>query len=230
MVALKKYMFDLDFDATPMDAPPVVEIAEPVEGETIEEAPPPPTFTEFEMDEAKRIAFAEGHTAGVTAATEVTERCTADALAALAAGFADVMAAQRDGMETLRREAIQLALAIIKKLHPEMARLHGLDEITGVIRECLMQVDDAARLTVRTHPDLLDGVRVEAARVAEEAEFDGKIQFVADAKLALGDCRVEWGNGGADRDQALLWADIDAIVARAVDGMRVAPGAIPVAQ
>jgi len=230
MAALKKYMFDLDFDALPDEAPPPEPVAVPVEGEEMGEAPPPATFSEFEMDEAKRQAFAEGHDAGVAEAAEVTERIHVQALTALSAGFASVLAAQKESLDALRREALQLAQAIVKKLHPEMARRHGAEEIAGVIHECLMQVDEAARLTVRVNPDLLEAVRVEAVRVSEEAEFDGKMQFVADAKLAIGDCRVEWGNGGADRDQALLWADIDAIVARAMAGMVAAPAAAPAAR
>ena len=227
---LKKFLLDLDFDALPEEPPPAPageEVAEGEEGAVDQELPPPPTFSEYELEEAKRVAWDEGHAAGVAEAAEVTERRHAEALAALAAGFAGVLAAQKDGMDSLRRDAVQLALAVIKKLHPEMARKHGLDEIAGVIHECLMQLDDAARLTVRVPPDLLDGIRAEANRIAEEAEFEGKMQFVADAKLASGDCRVEWGNGGADRDQALLWTEIDAIVARALAGMAAAPAAKP---
>jgi flagellar assembly protein FliH len=228
MAALKKYMFDLDFDAelaAAPEAPPP-----PVDGmdeTTVEEPPPPPTYSEFELEEAKRIAFAEGHDAGVKEAAEVTERSQAEALAALAAGFAQVMAEQRTAIEGLRRDAVQLAVSVVRKLQPEMARRYGTDEIAGVIRECLLQIDEAARLMVRVHPDLLDGVRVEAQRVADEAEFEGKILFAPDPKLALGDCRVEWGNGGADRDQALLWTEIDGIVARALEGMRTAAAAAP---
>lgn len=230
MAALKKYMFDLDFDAVAAMEPEVpVEAAPTGEDEVAAEAPPPPTFSEFEMDEARRIAFAEGHDAGVTEATEVTARRQAEALTALAAGFAQVQAAQRQGIESLRQEAAQLALAIVKKLQPEMARLHGIEEIAGVIHECLMQIDEAQRLTVRAHPDLIEGVRVEAARVVEEAEFEGKILYTADPKLALGDCRVEWGNGGGDRDQALLWSEIETIVTRAIESMRAAPGLNPAA-
>jgi flagellar assembly protein FliH len=226
---LKKYMFDLDFDALPNELPPEPAAVVPIEGEEgqMAEAPPPPTFSEFEMDEAKRIAWDEGHTAGVAEAAEVTERRQAEALAALAAGFAGVLLAQKENMDGLRREAVQLALAIVKKLHPEMVRRHGVEEIGGAIHECLMQLDEPVRLTVRVHPDLLDNVRAEATRVAEEAEFEGKMQFVADAKLAPGDSRVEWGNGGADRDQALLWAEIETIVARAMSGTTAAPAAAP---
>jgi len=225
MAALKKYMFDLDFDAQLPEPEP--EPAPSPDGELPVEPPPPPTFSEFELEEAKRIARAEGHAAGVAEAAEVTERRRAEALAALAQGLANVMAAQRDGIDALRREGLLLAMAVLKKLYPELARLHGLEEIAGVIRECLAQIEEAARLTVRANPDMLEGVRAEAGRVAEEAEFEGKIMFTADAKLALGDCRVEWGNGGADRDQALLWAEIDAIVARAIDSLRRPAGATP---
>ncbi len=223
MAALKKYMFDLDFDAIAPQQPDVAP-EKPVDVSADEEAPPPPTFSEFEMEEAKRVAFAEGHTVGTVEAAAGTERSQAEALAALAAGLVKVMAVQREGIETARRDAVHLALAVVKKLHPEMARLHGLEEIAGVVRECLMQIEEAARLTIRVHPNMLEGVRTEAARVAEEAEFEGKILYATDPKLAQGDCRVEWGNGGADRDQALLWAEIDTIVARAIDGMRAATG------
>ncbi len=228
MAALKKYMFDLDFDALE-PAVSAAAVDAPSEEELAPE-PPPPTFSQFELEEAQRAAYAEGHAAGVREAAEVTERRHAEALTALAAALAAVQAAQRDGLDTVRRESILLAQAVVKKLHPEMARRYGVEGIGGVVHECLMQVDEAARLTVRVHPDLLEGVRAEAARVAEQAEFDGKILFAADAKLALGDCRVEWGNGGADRDQALLWSEIETIVARAVDGMRVAPGVVPAAK
>ena len=216
MAALKKYMFDLDFDAIAPE--PVAAPEKTVEEGAAEEAPPP-TFSEFEVEEAKRIAFAEGQAAGQADAAGAIERRRAEALTALVAGLAKIMAAQQDGIETLRRDAVHLALTVVKKLHPEMARLHGTEEIAGVVRECLMQIEEAARLTIRVHPTLLESVRTDAARVAEEAEFAGKIIYAADPKLALGDCRVEWGNGGADRDQALLWAEIDTIVARAIDGM-----------
>ncbi len=228
---LKKYMFDLDFGSMEPVAPVApVEAAVAAEGEMLpEDAPPPPTFSEFEMDEARRIAFAEGHDAGVAEAAEVTERRQAEALSLLAAGFAQMQADQKNGIESVRQDATQLALSIVKKMLPAMAQRYGVDEIAGVIHECLMQIDDAQRLTVRAHPDLLEGVKAEAARVAEEAEFEGKIIYTADPKLALGDCRVEWGNGGGDRDQATLWADIEIIVTRALEGMRNAAGIGPAA-
>jgi flagellar assembly protein FliH len=228
---LKKYMFDLDFGAMEPMAPdaPIDVLPVGTEDEIPADLPPPPTFSEFELDEARRMAFDEGHTAGVAEAAEVTERCQAEALAALAAGFAQVQAAQATGIESVRTEAAQLALSIIKKMLPTMTHRYGIDEIGGVVHECMMQIDDAQRLTVRAHPDLLEGVRAEAVRVAEDAEFEGKMIFTADPKLTPGDCRVEWGNGGGDRDQAILWSEIETIITRAIDGMRAAPGQTPAA-
>ncbi|HEY1723567.1 MAG TPA: FliH/SctL family protein [Magnetospirillaceae bacterium] len=227
---LKKYMFDLDFgSAAPLAAEELADTPIPTEDEIEVDAPPPPSFSEFDMEEARRVAHAEGHEAGVAEAGEVTARRQAEALSALAAGFAKVELAQQQGIESVRRDAVQLAVSIVKKLQPAMAHRYGIDEIGGVIHECMMQIDEAQRLTVRAHPDLIEGVRTEAARVAEEAEFEGKIVYTADPKLALGDCRVEWGNGGGDRDQALLWSEIETVIARAIEGMRNAPGIAPAA-
>jgi flagellar assembly protein FliH len=227
---LKKYMFDLDFGSMEPVVPVAqAEVAAATEDEMAADLPPPPTFSEFEMDEARRIAFTEGHDAGVAEAAEVTERRQAEALSALASGFVQVQADQQAGIEAVRNDAMQLALSIVKKMLPTMTQRYGVDEIGGVIHECLMQIDDAQRLTVRAHPDLLDGVRAEAARVAEDAEFEGKIIYTADPKLALGDCRVEWGNGGGDRDHGQLWSEIEIIVTRAIEGMRMAAGTRPAA-
>jgi flagellar assembly protein FliH len=72
------------------------------------------------------------------------------------------------------------------------------------------------RITVRVHPTLVEAVRQQCGRAAEAASFEGKLIVTADAKIAPGDCRVEWGDGGAERDQTRLWAEIDAVVERAL--------------
>ena len=52
--------------------------------------------------------------------------------------------------------------------------------------------------------------------MAAQAGFEGKIVLLAQSDLQAGDVRVEWADGGAERDIGLLWREIDAIVERAV--------------
>src|SRR3546814_7302027 len=44
--------------------------------------------------------------------------------------------------------------------------------------------------------------------------FEGKLVFLADERLKTGDLRVEWADGGAERNQKALWQEIDAVIAR----------------
>ncbi len=97
-------------------------------------------------------------------AAEVTERRQAEALTAPGRGLRPGAGAHNGrGRDAAPRRGSTRRWPSSRKLHPEMARRHGVEEIAGVVRECLMQIDEAARLTVRVHPDLLDGVRAEAA-------------------------------------------------------------------
>lgn len=218
---LRKYLFDRDFGAPrPQPAPEIVVIAP-------EEPPPPPsppTFSEAELASARQAAYGDGRAAGLKEAAAAAERRQADALAALADALRALVADWREDAVRRQREAFDLGMAVLRRLQPELARRHALEEIGGVVHECLARLDAAPRLSIRVNPAHLDGVRAEAERVVADMGFDGKIVFAGDAHVAPGDCRVEWGDGGAERDQARLWEEIESILARAfAEGDAAAP-------
>jgi len=63
---------------------------------------------------------------------------------------------------------------------------------------------------------MAEAVKEKVEGLAERAAFDGKLGVVGDPSLAPGDCRVEWGDGGAERDQSRAWALIDQAVEAAL--------------
>ncbi len=225
MSVLRKFTFDLSFDEP--EPPSAAAPAPEPEVEAPPPPPPPPSYSQAELDQARKRAQAEGRAAGFREAEATTHRIQADALRALAVGLRDVAVAQRTAHEEMLKNAVELAIAAVRKLHPELARLHGTEEIGGVIAACLAQIDAEARITVRVAPGSIDEIKAVAQRIAAEAEFEGKLLFAPDPALAPGDCRVEWGGGGADRDQSQIWAQIDAIIARAADDLSAAKPAKP---
>jgi flagellar assembly protein FliH len=50
--------------------------------------------------------------------------------------------------------------------------------------------------------------------IATRRGFAGKVVLLAETSVAPGDCRIEWADGGVERDSARLWRDIDLAVAR----------------
>lgn len=218
MAKLQKYLFDLDFGA-PRIAP--VDMAVHVEDEVMveEEAPPPPpppTFSEEELVLAREQAFEQGRQTGLQEAAQSLEQMVGMAMASAAHHLQTIGAAQAAEAESLAQEAAAVAVAIVRKLHPEFVRRYGVTEIESAVLDCLSHLDRLPKVTVKVAPALLEAVREKAKGLAAQVSFDGKLAVVGDAGLVPGDCRVEWGDGGAERDQSRVWAQIDQAVEAAL--------------
>jgi flagellar assembly protein FliH len=219
MAKLQKFLFDLDFDAPAAPAGDrladgmIADIAEMMEEEL---PPPPPTFSEEDLSLAREQAFAAGHQTGVEETMAATERLHAEALAVITQQLSALADIQAEANDACLRDAIAVAVTVVRKLQPEMGRANALDEISGVVRECLAHIEKDVRVTIRVNPEHMDSIRHYANQAAEATGFDGKLVYAGDPRIALGDCRVEWGDGGAERDQERLWAEIDATIARAM--------------
>jgi len=221
MAKLQKYLFDLDF-GSPRIAP--VDMAAHVEDEMMveeEEAPPPPppTFSEEELVLAREQAFEQGRQTGLQEAAQSLEQMVGMAMATAAHHLQAIGAAQAAETETLAQEAAAVAVSIVRKLHPEFARRYGVQEIESAVRDCLTHLDRLPKVTIKVTPALLEAVKEKAKGLAAQVHFDGKLAVVGDAALDLGDCRVEWGDGGAERDQSRVWAQIDQAVEAALGSL-----------
>ncbi|MEA4839120.1 MAG: FliH/SctL family protein [Rhodospirillaceae bacterium] len=226
MGKLDKYMFDLDFDAPPprpesvMTTPDAGLEAESFDldgSEELDLPPSPPVFSEEDVSIAREQAFEAGRQTGLREAEEASARLEALSLANLAEHIRALDKAQKQASQERLGSAVDLALAITRKILPETAQQNGAEEIVGVVRDCLARIDEPVRVTVRVHPDYQNGVRDRMQTLAEENGFEGKLIVAADSRIAPGDCRVEWGDGGAERDQERVWNDIDALIAQARD-------------
>lgn len=216
----RKYMFDLDFGRPPpaQAAHHRAEEEEPEdEAEDEDEAePPPPMFSEEDLLLTRESAFNEGREAGLEEAAAATERLLATALATLTQQMDGVSRQQDDANDANARAAVRVAMAVLKKMLPAACERHAFDEVTRVVEEVVGHVLDEPRIIVRVAAPLVDGVRTQLEAVVQGRGFEGRVVVQADDRLPLGDCRVEWTDGGAERDQARLMADIDTAVERAL--------------
>jgi flagellar assembly protein FliH len=217
MANIRKYMFDLDFSPPSAHPKAAAPEPEPTPAEDEEEAaPPPPTFTEEELLLAREAAWEEGHQHGLQEGLEIAERVLADAMAAVAANLAALKLHQDEIGDTNVRTAVRVAQAVLKRVLPRACEAHAFEEVTRVVEECLGHVLDEPRIIVRVSAPLVDSVRERLEVVAIDHGFEGRVVVQADPRLTASDCRVEWTDGGAERDQARLLAEIDAVVDRAV--------------
>src|SRR3546814_7448543 len=83
-----------------------------------------------------------------------------------------------------RRDSLEAALTVVRKLFPQLARTHGLDELHTVVEQCLERLRDEPRVVIRCADADLDALQARAEQAAARSGFEGKLVFLADERLA----------------------------------------------
>lgn len=209
MTAIKKFLFDRDFDAPAEPSAPT----KAVEPEVATE-PPAPALSEEDLLAAQQRGYAEGREDGIREAAEATEREIADALGAMPEKLAALFELQEQANRSIAEETLAVATAIARKAFPDLNARNALGEIERMVRDVLASVIDEPRVQIFVVPALRDPLTERLATIAERVGYDGRITVAGDKAMARGDCRVEWNNGGAQRNLETLWMQIDEIVER----------------
>lgn len=197
-----RFTFDLDLAASPANtAPPVA-------------APPPiPMVPEDLMAQlvaqAREDAYAEGVMAGERNATAVAAQTLAAAAGTLATQTAEMAAALDDASSEARREAVELAASIGRKLALHLLARYPTLELDALIAECMQNLSGVPHLVVRCNPSIADGIRDIATAHMQTSGFAGRLVVMGDPDIRLGDGRLEWVDGGLVRDIGAVSKDID---------------------
>ena len=222
MTSTRRFLFDTEFDADvarrreerlasealmPKPQPPPSEPEEPP-------PPPEPVFKSADLLQAHEDGYADGFANGKAAAeTAVTARLTAtlerlaDQLEYIVQSAADTAARQREGV-------IEIGAAIARKLLPDLSRRQGTAEAEAMMSAVITELIDEPRMVIRVADEDLDALSDRIDTIAQRRGFSGKIVLLAEPSVAAGDCRIEWADGGVERDSARLWNDIDQAVVR----------------
>jgi flagellar assembly protein FliH len=205
--ASRRFLFDVSFDG-------------PLPSETKKPAKPePPAITEAQLAEVRAKAFAEGRAAGLAEAEGKREAAVAETLHGVAERIAALFEARREVEQEVASASVELALTVVRKALPTMAKHAALDEVAALVRQCLEEAIDEPRIVVRVPDAIFDDAKVQLDSVAAAAGYAGKLIVFADDALQPEQARVEWADGGAERDLTRLMNEIDAAAKRAADLM-----------
>ncbi|MCW5750602.1 MAG: hypothetical protein KIT81_05590 [Alphaproteobacteria bacterium] len=193
-----KFLFDRSFD-------------EPEEEAVAVSAP---RFGVADLEAARQEGIAEGRRMGDAAARAALEQEMLAALRTLESGVAEIMRQQTAGIAALREAAARLGVAIGRKLSSNFTRLAPVDEVVAVIERCIDEQREEPRLVVRASEVVVEALRARIHAIVERGGYEGQIVLLPDDGLRGGDCRLEWADGGAIRDEAALVERITEIVMR----------------
>lgn len=182
-------------------------------------APPPKkkSFTAAEHEEAMQQAREAGVAAGRAAAAKEIEARSAATLDAMRKAIAPALADLPAILEQHMRAAVGAAVEVVRRLYPTLAERNDLAEIEALARECLSHLAGEPRLVVRVADAELDTLKPRLDAVATQAGFAGRVILFADPQLQPGQVRIEWADGGAERDPARIWSEIDGVLAQFIN-------------
>jgi flagellar assembly protein FliH len=201
MASPQKFLFDVSFDSPA-----------PLAGLEAQAA----RFTRADLDAAHAAGREAGREAALAAAAEATEARIAAALDAIDRGIAALNEAHAALAHEAQCQAVALLRAVLQRAVPALCRKDPLAELEAMVTDCLGELLDEPRLVLRVSDALFDAVQQRISGLAQTAGYAGKIVLLADAALADGDGRIEWADGGAERDTRRIAEDVDAFLARAL--------------
>jgi flagellar assembly protein FliH len=102
-----------------------------------------------------------------------------------------------------------LVLAIAKKIVPDLAARHGLQEIESLLNGAIRDMAREPRLVVRVNDSQLDIVNESIKSITVQHAYAGQVIVIADADTAAGDCRIEWADGGIERSTQATWNAVE---------------------
>jgi flagellar assembly protein FliH len=198
MAAPAKFMFDVDFAA-------------PEKGR---EKPATPAEIAERIANAEARAYRAGYDAAQREAKVESDRRVAlameeisMAIRGIASGFA--------GIETrMETEAVDVAVAVARKLCTELVSREPLGEIMALVSDCFSHLVATPHLVVRINTQLYEAAREKIERLAAHGGFEGRLVILAEPEIAGGDCRIEWADGGVVLERAAIEAKITELVGR----------------
>jgi flagellar assembly protein FliH len=114
-------------------------------------------------------------------------------------------------MET---EAVDVAVAVARKLCSALMASQPLAEVSALVGECFSHLVSTPHLVVRVNDGLYDGARERVEGIARQTGFEGRLVVLAEPEIEFGDCRIEWADGGVVLERAAIDAKINELVAR----------------
>ena len=198
MAAPAKFLFDMDFSAP----------------DKTRERPATPSEIVQKIAAAEARAYRDGYDAAQREAKAESDRRGALALEEIGLALQGI-AARFAGIETrMETEAVDVAVAVARKLCSALIAGEPLGEITGLVSDCFSQLVSTPHLAVRINDSHYDTARERVERLAKQSGFEGRLVILAEPEIETGDCKIEWADGGVVLERAAIEAKINELVGR----------------
>ena len=167
-----------------------------------EEPQPVPGYTQDELDAAVKSAEERGYEKGFNAAATENQKLQQSVLEEIGTRLMTLIAGQEETRREDEQSALRLAVGLVRKLLPALEQDVAKQEVGAFLEDNFADFRREKSLSFSFHPDMAAEIAPLLSKLAEKNDFEGRIAVHKDINLGLSDCRVEWRNGGVERNSA----------------------------
>jgi len=168
MAAPAKFLFDTDFSAP----------------DRARERAPTPAEVAQKVADAEARAYRAGYEAALREAKVESDRRAAQALEEIGTAIKGI-AARFAGIETrMETEAVDVAVAVARKLCNELVAREPLGEITALVSDCFSHLVATPHLVVRINDALYEAAHHNIEQMAAHSGFQGRLVILAEPTIA----------------------------------------------
>jgi flagellar assembly protein FliH len=189
MAAPAKFLFDVDFSAAGKvkDAQPAISAA----------------AHQTALADAEMRGYRNGMAAAEVQARTEAERRTTAAFEHIGATIAVLQQSLAAVEARFEAEAVDVAVAVASRLANALIAREPLAEIAALADSCFRELLSAPHVVVRVNEALYARAKESLEDIARARGFEGRLVVMGEVEVAVGDCRIEWADGGLLRDRTV---------------------------
>jgi len=197
MGAPAKFLFDTDFSAP---------------HKAREKAATPAEIAQ-QVAQAESRAYRAGHDAAQREAKVESDRRVALAFEQIGIAIQSIASRFSNVEDRIETEAVDVAVAVARQLSGELIAAEPMAGIMALVADCFRHLVSTPHLVIRVNEQLYEAARDRFEQLAKQSGFQGRLIVLAEPEIESGDCRIEWADGGVERECAAIDAKITELVA-----------------
>lgn len=158
------------------------------------------SYTQEQLDAAVRSAEERGFESGFKAASGNSEKKQLELLDNLNNRIITLLSETGQIRSEAAQESLQVALEVVQKILPSLEREQAQREVENFLTENFPNFSREQALSFSFNPEMAAAFPELISKLADRNDFEGRIAVHKDPALGLSDCRVEWQNGGVERN------------------------------
>jgi len=202
-----KFLFDQDFAPTAEVKPSI-----------------PLALHQANLSDADAAGYRRGYAAAKAEVLAEAEQRSAAALERITVALESLMRGLSGVEAMLETEAVDVAVAVGKKLAAALVEREPLAEISALAMDCFRHLVTAPHVVVRVNDAQHASVGKPIEEMVRARGLASHLVVLAEPDIQTGDCRIEWADGGVNRDRSATEAVIDEAVSRYVKARLAAAG------